>query len=555
MRSMQTFILLVLLIPLVCIPAFASAFSDDALSDDLRNRIEAAGSPISMIVVKDPILASQALPRFYEGRGYKAAWFKNGKMTSDASAYVESLRKAEKEGLDPEDYHLSRILSLISKVKTGEGDIKGLFSDLDLLLTDSYLVYSSHLLAGNINPTSIDPEWHATRKDADLVATLSLALERNQIAASLQKLLPPQEEYRNLRRAYQRYRDLEADGNWDKIESDADLKLGESSKIIEQVRRQLARLGYLRPREAGFDFDERLEGVLKTFQHHHGLPETGVLDSGTIDALNTSPTDRAEQIQVNLERWRWLPQDLGQRHVLVNIANFTLDVIENRKTVLTMRVIVGKKYRRTPVFSDQVSYVVLNPYWQVPDSIAVQDILPLVQKDVAYLSQRKIRVFQGWGSSMREVDPLLVDWENIATTPFPYHFRQDPGPQNALGKVKFMFPNIFSVYLHSTSSPELFAKELPRTLSSGCIRVEKPLELLTYLTDNNSEHSQKQISGWLESGQERTVKLKEAIPIHLLYWTAWADPDGTVHFRDDVYQRDEKLLKALKKRPFSAQER
>ncbi|MCJ7499499.1 L,D-transpeptidase family protein [bacterium] len=472
-------------------------------------------------------------------------------MTSDASTYLESLRKAGKEGLDPEDYHLSRILSLISQIKTGASDLRGLLVDLDLLLTDSYLVYSSHLLAGNINPTSIDPEWHANRRDADLAGILSRALESNQITASLQKLLPPQEGYRNLRKAYQRYRDLEAAGNWDKIDSGVDLKLGESNKSIGQVRHQLARLGYLRPRETGFDFDERLEEVLKTFQHYHGLPETGALDSRTIDALNTAPTDRAEKIQVNLERWRWLPQELGERHVLVNIPNFSLDVIENRKAVLTMRAIVGKDYRRTPVFSDQISYVVLNPYWQVPDSIAVQDILPLVQKDITYLSQRKIRVFQGWGSNLREVDPYLVDWKKVITTPFPYHFRQDPGSQNALGKMKFMFPNIFSIYLHSTSSPELFDKDLPRTFSSGCIRIEKPQELLTYLTDNNSEHSQKQIYSWLDGGQERTIKLKETIPIHLLYWTAWADPDGVVHFRDDVYNRDEKLLKALKKSPFS----
>jgi len=551
LRLMHKFTLLTLLIPLVCTPAYASPFPEDALSDDLRNRIEAAGGlPIGLTVVQDPILASQALPRFYEDRGYKLAWSKNGKMTSAASAYVESLSKAGKEGLDPEDYHLSRILSLISQVKNGESEIKGHLVDLDLLLTDSYLVYSSHLLAGNINPTSIDPEWHATRRDADLVATLSRALENNQITSSLQKLLPPQEGYRNLRRAYQLYRDLEAAGNWEKIESGADLKLGDRHKSIEQVRYQLARLGYLRPRETGSDFNERLAEALKTYQLHNGLPETGTLDSRTIDALNTTPTERAEQIQVNLERWRWLPQDLGGRHVLVNIANFSLDVIENRRTVLTMRTIVGKNYRRTPVFSDQISYVVLNPYWQVPDSIAVEDILPLVQKDITYLSQRKIRVFQGWGSNMKEVDPYLVDWKNLASTSFPYHFRQDPGPQNALGKVKFMFPNAFSVYLHSTSSPELFNKALPRTLSSGCIRIEKPLELLTYLTDSNSEHSQEQINSWLESGRERTIKLKETIPVHILYWTAWADPDGIVHFRDDVYQRDEKLLKALKKRPF-----
>ncbi len=268
----------------------------------------------------------------------------------------------------------------------------------------------------------------------------------------------------------------------------------------------------------------------------------------TLQALNVPAGIRARQLALNMERWRWLSQELGRRHVMVNIAGFWLEVIEDRQTILDMRVIVGRSYRRTPVFSDQISYLVLNPYWNVPQSIAVNDILPQLKRDPAYLSKQHMKLFNGWGTDARIVDPSAVNWSKITATSFPYRIRQEPGPNNALGMVKFMFPNKFSVYLHDTPARELFARSL-RTFSSGCIRVEKPVELAAYLLQDQPGWTAEEIKKRSGQTQEQTVRLTRSVPVHLLYWTSWVDDAGPVQFREDVYGRDLLLSNALEEAP------
>jgi len=280
----------------------------------------------------------------------------------------------------------------------------------------------------------------------------------------------------------------------------------------------------------------------------HGLDVDGVVGSATLDALNVPVEKRVRQLIVNMERWRWLPQDLGKRYILVNIADFELDVVENSQPLMTMRVIVGRDYRRTPVFSDNMTYLVLSPYWHVPTAIAVQDILPKIQQEPGYLAKQNIRVFRGWGAETREIDPRTVNWSHVTAANFSYRLRQEPGPMNALGRVKFMFPNKFNVYLHDTPAQELFAKP-ERTFSSGCIRIEKPIELAEYLLQSDAKWTREKILAVADKRIEQTVRLPEPMPIHLLYWTAWADEDRTVQFRADVYARDGKLYEALIERP------
>ncbi len=267
----------------------------------------------------------------------------------------------------------------------------------------------------------------------------------------------------------------------------------------------------------------------------------------TLDALNVPVNKRLRQIELNMERWRWLPRNLGKRYILVNIAGFSLDVYEDNRHMMDMRVVVGRQYRRTPVFSKDMTYLVISPYWHIPPNIALKDKLPLIRKNPGYLEQERIRVFHGAGAEMREIDAKTVDWATITGRNFSYRLRQDPGPFNALGRVKFMFPNKYNVYLHDTPSQELFAKTV-RTFSSGCIRIEKPIELAEYLLKDYPEWTRERILSTADRRIERTVQIKKPLPVHLLYWTAWIDRDGRMQFRNDIYKRDELLDRALQEK-------
>jgi murein L,D-transpeptidase YcbB/YkuD len=292
-------------------------------------------------------------------------------------------------------------------------------------------------------------------------------------------------------------------------------------------------------------FDEALEQALKRFQTRYGLTADGVLDTTTRAELNVSADRRVEQLEVNLERWRWLPQDLGRRHIIVNIPAFELEVVEKDAVVLAMRVVVGRPYQHTPVFSETMRYLVLNPYWEVPHDIAVQDVLPHIKRDFSYLSQQQMQMYKGWGPAAQVIDPATVNWSAITPASFPFRLSQDPGPVNALGRIKFMFLNKFNVYLHDTPARPLF-DEAQRDFSHGCIRIQKPLELALYLLRKDPKWNRDALLRALNEVKDRSLPLPEPIPIHLLYWTAWADENGTIEFRRDIYGQDAPLLAALR---------
>jgi murein L,D-transpeptidase YcbB/YkuD len=258
--------------------------------------------------------------------------------------------------------------------------------------------------------------------------------------------------------------------------------------------------------------------------------------------------ERVSQIEANLERWRWLPQDFGPRYILVNVANFGLEVIENDATVMTMRAVVGKSYTRTPAFSADMTYLVFCPYWNVPDSIAKEEMLPLIQEDPAYLAQNHLKLFQGWGSEQKEIDPTTVDWSQVDDEDFPYHLRQEPGAMNPLGRVKFMFPNKFHVYLHDSPARALFWRT-EREFSHGCIRIHKAAELAEYVLRGDPQWTPESVREAMEKSLDQIVRLPEPIPVHVLYWTAWVDEAGLVHFRKDIYGRDKPLEEALGVQP------
>jgi murein L,D-transpeptidase YcbB/YkuD len=324
------------------------------------------------------------------------------------------------------------------------------------------------------------------------------------------------------------------------------LRPGDVGPRVLQLSERLQKSGYYDGAIIE-ELDAELAAAVMRFQALHGLTADAVIGPATLRALNVSPQVRMDQINVNLERWRWLPEDLGERYVLVNIAGFRLDVVERGEYRLSMRVVVGQPYRRTPVFSGTMTYLVLNPWWEVPRSIAVKDKLSLIKADPGYLSRQGYSLLAGWGADEQVIDPGDIDWSAVTAGSFSFRLRQRPGAQNALGRVKFMFPNPHSVYLHDTPSRELFAQD-SRSFSSGCIRLEYPLELAELLLSPAAEWRRSDIDRVLTAGRETVVKLRQPIPVHLLYWTAWADDDA-IQFREDIYGRDERVLRELRKAP------
>jgi murein L,D-transpeptidase YcbB/YkuD len=285
-----------------------------------------------------------------------------------------------------------------------------------------------------------------------------------------------------------------------------------------------------------FRYDAGLELAVRGFQARQGLEVDGVVGPASRAALNLPVGERIAQLLINLERWRWLPDDLGDRHVLVNIAGFELQAVDYGQTVFRSAVVVGTPYHQTPVFSDQIEYVEFNPFWNVPTSIARGEILPKARRDPGYLAQQNIRVLAGWGDDAPVVDPRRIDWSR----PFPYRLRQEPGPNNALGRVKIMFPNPFNVYLHDTPARDLFGRA-SRAFSHGCIRVHEPLALAAHVLD----WSLPQVQSVVDGRGRKIVRLAKPMPVHVTYQTAWVGQDGAVQFREDIYGRDARVADLL----------
>jgi murein L,D-transpeptidase YcbB/YkuD len=290
------------------------------------------------------------------------------------------------------------------------------------------------------------------------------------------------------------------------------------------------------PNNAVYKLESETVKALKHFQKRNSLNQTGELNSKTLERLNLSPYFMAQRIALNMKRWRYLPKKMGDKYILVNMANFRLDLINQGESEMDMKVIIGREQRRTPVLAETISTVVLAPHWNVPHRIAIRDILPAAKRDETYLARHNFKIYEGWQTPAVEVSQENIDWSGFQSRTNTYRFVQASGDQNSLGNVKFVFPNDKSIYLHDTNHKELFSREM-RALSSGCIRVEKPLELAHALLKGQN-WNQSLIKDTIGNSQMRPVQLKSPIPVYLMYWTTWVDESGQLQIRDDVYKRD-----------------
>jgi murein L,D-transpeptidase YcbB/YkuD len=472
-----------------------------------------------------------------------------------ADELLEEIKNCNKHALEPENYHLKTIDTLLNTVRDKNHKPSLIYhdtvADLDILLTDAFLLFSSHLLFGLVNPESVHVKGEAFNPDIDLASVLNNALKDQTIRKTLQNLSPQHQEYLNLQSALKKYRELASKNESFHIPVGETLRYGVSHERVRTLKNRLIFLGDLKDTETQNPtfFDSEIEKAVKSFQFRHGLLVDGMAGRKTVTAMNISAQKRLSQIEINLERWRWLPRDLGIQYILVNIANFKLTVVEHRQPIMEMRVVVGKPYRKTPVFSGKMQFLVINPFWNVPTKLALKDLAPKVCSDLDYLAAKKIKVYKNWQHDSSEINPLSISWCNLTLASFfPYKLQQASGPYNPLGKIKFIFPNKYAVYLHDTPDKSLFDKSL-RDFSSGCIRVEKPYLLTEFLLKSDTRWTKEAILDLFESSERKSIFLNEQIPVHLVYITAWADNDGVVHFRNDVYGQDRILYIALKERP------
>jgi len=492
----------------------------------------------------------KSVREFYAAGAYAPAWVQGGAVSDQALAMIQVLQNAWKKGLEPEDYDASRWDGRRQAMQHGGGD-PGAF---DVALTVSAMRYSSDLHIGRVNPRHVRFDLPVKDRKYDLAEFL-----RNQIlpaadpAAELARLEPPFSGYQRTEAALVRYVELARNDDGEKLPVPAKpLEPGQPYAGLPRLARLLQLVGDLPSAPAGAGspqvYDPALVGAVKRFQRRHGLDEDGRLGPATVKELNVPLAHRVHQLQLALERWRWLPGEFSSPPIIVNIPDFRLRVLDaSRNVVMDMRVVVGKAMTtETPVFYRDMTYVVFRPYWNVPPGIMRRQIIPALLRDRDYAAKNRYEVLTHDGTLVTAgavVDGVLAQLQAGKLT-----VRQRPGPNNALGLVKLMFPNEHHVYLHSTPATELFARTR-RDFSSGCIRVENPAERTAWVLRSNSGWTLARVQQAMQSGGDNaTVQLAQRVPVFIVYGTAIAYPNGEVHFYHDLYGHDARLTDALRRR-------
>jgi len=497
------------------------------------------GSEISLA---GAILAStHIIPEFYARRAFRPAWNDD----SQIDEFIRLTGRAEEEGLNPADYAHEEIVMLLGQHRADPNN-ETLRAEVDVLLTESLSRYGYHLIFGKVNPEGLDENWNWSRSTGgrDPVAVVQQAIDSESIGTFIDEYLERGQIYHRARAILAEYRALKERGGWPQIASGSTLRLGMTDERIPMVRERLAITGDLPAsgESRSGNFDDTLKRGVERFQSRHNLDQDGAIGAQTLAAMNVTVDERIDQIRVNLERIRWVIRDVEDEFVVTNIAAFRTFLIRDREIIWSARSQVGRYYRQTPVFKGQMKYLQFNPTWTVPPGILAKDILPQVLKDPAYLATKNMDLVDRDGSI---VDPATVDWSKYGSgrSP-PYQFVQRPGPTNALGRVKFIFPNSHFVFLHDTPSKSLFERT-ERSFSSGCIRVENPFEFAELLLDDPQKWNPGTIQQLLDSEKPQTVFLNEPMTVMLLYSTVGLADEGVVRFYNDIYQRDARVLKPL----------
>ena len=472
------------------------------------------------------------------------------RLAARASELVAVVDSVETVGLRPTDYGVDRLRSAVraaTSATTSDSAGVAAFANADLLLTSSFVSLVDDLLTGRVDPREVEPTWHIAPRAFDVAARVAEAFESVRAGQPLRDVLaglrPDYGSYGALVQALSHYRELVRAGGWPALPNGPVLRPNDVGLNVVLLRQRLAAEGYLASAAGSDTLDATAASAVAEFQHRHGLTADSVVGPRTRAALDIPAERRVRQIEANLERLRWLPPVPGERFVVVNVPAFVLYAFDGRNRVLDMRVVVGDELasRRTPIFADTMQYLEFGPYWNVPRSIAVNEILPQARRDRGYLTRNRYQILRGWGDNAPVVDPSRLS--NVELFSTRYRVRQLPGPWNALGRVKFMFPNDYAVYLHDTPSKALF-DESHRAHSHGCVRVSDPGALAAFVLQGRADWPPERIAATLAKAPHLRVNLQHGPPVYLVYLTAFGR-DGQVLFRDDIYNRDTQLLRAL----------
>ena len=478
----------------------------------------------------------------YADRNGEALWISPDKPLPQARALIDAVADAESEGLRVADYELDELQGALEKAYHDGKSTPEALAELDVRLTSVFLEYGHDLLAGRLDPKRLDQGWYISMRHAAVDSALRAAARNDDFSTTLRELAPSQPDYPALVAELVRYRAVAARGGWPSV--GGPLKPGATGSAVTTLRARLAASGDLDSATVGDpQFDGALEQAVTRFRARHGLPPEGGLDAAAVAVLNVPVAQRIRQLELNLERLRWLPNDFGPRYVYVNIPDFYLHAFDGGKEVMSMRVIVGEDYdTETPVFADTMSYVEFRPYWNVPSSIAHEELLPKIRSNPRFLESNNYEVVPASGSD-DPVDARSIDWDDVDSTNFPYRIRQGPGPTNALGLVKFMFPNRFNIYMHDTPADHLFHRHR-RAFSHGCIRLEHPDRFAQFVLDGAPGWDPGRIDEAMKGEENQQVRLRKTLPVYILYLTAFAR-DGVVQYRDDLYGTDRQAMARL----------
>lgn len=518
---------------LLVLSAAACSRNEPKASPEARARIETAlgradSSSVISLAAGDTLHVSKATVDFYRRRRWRPAWISGEESTQQGQGILNVLSHTQTDGLNPNRYRYDLVRSMAGTLEQKKLDdtMKAKYgADLDILLTEAFTRYALDLSQGTLSPDSSGPKWRIPRgavPKQNLLRALQRGADPSELIGHLRPAVP---QYGRLARVLGRLDTIKGTGGWQPVPAGKAAK-GDSGQVILALRQRLARSED--PREAAYAqrgaarpafYDQDLLLALQHFQARNGLDADGGLGEQTLTELNRSVDDRMDEIKVNMDRWRWLPHDLGRMYVLVNVAGYEMSVVENNRNILAMNVVVGKEGWETPIFADTLEDMVVNPSWNVPPSIAQEE---MADKSPDYLvSHHFVRTSDGG-------------------------YRQLPGPDNALGQFKFEFPNKDNIYLHDTPADALFSRA-DRAFSHGCIRLERPRDLAYLLGARLAGRSEDQIDRLVDTGEERVIRFRKKIPIYILYFTTWVDDDGTVRYHHDVYGNDEALQPQMHK--------
>ena len=526
----------------VCGAAQAQAVT---VGDYIRLDLTAAGGRPAG--VEDRLQAPDLLMQVYSDRDDIPGWVTGSEPRPIARAMMEALRVSRADGLNPRDYHLETLEQLMAVPYAGlpaAGRVQRL-ATLELLLSDAFLRLANDEAEGRLNPET----RRTSKPPPKLEAALREALQKVFAGAApgpvIEDFAPQDQGYRGMREALARYRLLAASGEPPPVTAGPALGEGDRGPRVEALVRRLQSAGDMAAGATPDVFDSGVAAALRHYQARHGLRSDAVAGPATLASLNKPAAYWIDKLRVNMERRRELPSVLAPTRLMVNIADFHTTFFMEDKPQLTEKVIVGKSYQKTPEFSSRIGYLVVNPNWDVPSSIARNEILPAAREDSGYFSRHDYQVLEGWGAGEKRVNPNSVDWKSLSAARLPYHFRQLDGPDNPLGRVKFIFSNLHDVYMHDTPARGLFNADR-RAFSHGCIRVDNAMRLAAeLLRADGRENPGLLLIQAVDEGSNRRIELNRAIPIYIVYMTAWANDLNTIEFRPDVYGRDASVLAGL----------